>query len=394
VPADFTWLDVAMQSDAPPPAAVNGHCAAHILFTSGSTGFPKGVVVTHDSVRHFIRWAVAYFGTSATDRISCHPPLHFDLSTFDIFGTFAAGAELHLVPPEISLLPHKLREFIRRSQLTQWFSVPSVLAYMAKFDAVHDGDFPLLRRVLWCGDVLPTPVLSHWMRRLPHARFTNLYGPTETAIASSYYTVPQCPERDDEPIPIGRACDGEELLVIDAEGRPSAPGEVGELYIAGVGLSPGYWRDDEKTAAAFVPRSPHALPGDRMYRTGDLASVTADGLVRFVGRADSQIKTRGYRVELGEVEAALQLLTGVRECVAVGVASDGFDGCAICCAYVPSAPGVVTPASLREASARALPAYMVPSRWLELSELPATSNGKIDRRQVRELCAAALASAG
>ncbi len=388
VPPSFTWDDVARAPSDLLPSANRPGDAAHILFTSGSTGTPKGVVITHDNVRHFIEWALGYFGTAATDRISGHPPLHFDLSTFDIFGTFTAGAELHLVPAELSLLPHKVAELIREAELTQWFSVPSVLNYMAKFDAVRPGDFPLLRRVLWCGEVLPTPSLVYWMRRLPHVTFTNLYGPTEATIASSYYTVPGCPAAEDEVIPIGRACAGEELLVLDDALRPVPPGEVGDLYIRGVGLSPGYWRDGEKTRRAFLPYPGGVGPANRIYRTGDLATLGTDGLIRYLGRADFQVKTRGYRVELGEIEAALHALGTLRECVVVGVQSRGFDGTAICCAYVPSDPTTVTPAALRAALAAALPPYMVPSRWRMLDALPKTSNGKIDRRPLQELFAA------
>lgn len=384
----FTLGDLATYAAEPPPCANTPRDGAHILFTSGSTGTPKGVVITHASVRQFVEWAIGYFGTKPTDRISGHPPLHFDLSTFDVFGSFAAGAELHLVPPELNLLPHKLAELIRTSRLTQWFSVPSALNYMAKFDVVRQDDFPTLERVLWCGEVFPTPPLIYWMRRVPHASFTNLYGPTEATIASSYYTVPSCPASEDEVIPIGRACDGEELLVLDEALQPVPPGEVGDLYIAGAGLSPGYWRDPEKTRQAFLPRpGSGATPDDRIYRTGDLASIGADGLVRFLGRADSQIKTRGYRVELGEIETALHALGTLRECAVVGVPSQDFDGVAICCAYVPL-PGVaVTPASLRDAAARSLPSYMLPSRWLAFDELPKTSNSKIDRRRLKELFA-------
>jgi amino acid adenylation domain-containing protein len=390
----FTAADVTAYPDTAPACANSPQDAAHILFTSGSTGAPKGVVITHASVCRFIEWAVSYFGTSPDDRISGHPPLHFDLSTFDVFGTFAAGAELHLVPPELNLLPHKLAELIRKAELTQWFSVPSALNYMAKFDAVQQGDFPTLRRVLWCGEVFPTPALIYWMQRLPHVTFTNLYGPTEATIASSYYTVPACPASDDETIPIGRACGGEELLVLDERLRPVPPGEVGDLYIRGAGLSPGYWRDAEKTRAAFVPYPRgEGAAGDRIYRTGDLATLGSDGLVRFLGRADSQIKTRGYRVELGEIEAALHALGTLRECAVVAVPSGDFDGTAICCAYAP-VPGVdVTPPALREAIARALPPYMLPSRWLAFDELPKTTNGKIDRRRLRELFAPETVSA-
>jgi amino acid adenylation domain-containing protein len=352
--------------------------AAHILFTSGSTGEPKGVVITHANVLAFLDWAIPYFGAGPEDRHSGHPPLHFDLSTFDIYGTLSTGARLHLVPPALNLLPGKLAEFIRRSELTQWFSVPSTLSYMAKFDVVRDGDFQGLRRLLWCGEVFPTPALVYWMRKLPHVRFTNLYGPTEATIASSYYTVPACPDSDSASIPIGTACPGEELLVLDEALAPVPAGEIGDLYIRGVGLSPGYWRDPEKTSAAFRPDP--ARPGDRIYKTGDLARHGEDGPVYYVGRSDSQIKSRGYRIELGEIEAALGAVPGLVEGVVLAVDAQGFEGKTICCAYVPADGGGLNPVALRRALGTALPSYMLPSRWMALPTLPRNQSGKIDRR--------------
>jgi amino acid adenylation domain-containing protein len=358
---------------------------AHILFTSGSTGTPKGVVITHANVISFVGWAVKYFGIESSDRVSGHPPLHFDLSQFDIFGTFAAGAALHLVPAELSLMPNQLADFIRRSELTQWFSVPSVLNYMAKFDAVKVNDFPSLKRLLWCGEVFPTPALMHWMRRLPHVSFTNLYGPTEATIASSYYTVPKCPDDPCEAIPIGVACDGEELLVLNDDLRPALPDEAGDLYIGGVGLSPGYWRDSQKTDAAFLPH-PKALDGSgRIYKTGDRAKLGADGLVYYIGRADAQVKSRGYRIELGEIEMALNAIRGVKECAVVGVPTGGFEGTAICCAYVSAAPATVDAKALLGQLRTVLPAYMCPTRWAVLNQLPKNSSGKIDRPQLRRI---------
>ena len=375
----FALPDLAAYPSTPPAYANTDGDIAHILFTSGSTGTPKGVMITHRSVMHFVRWATTYFGTSPSDRISQHPPLHFDLSTFDIFATLSMGAELHLVPQELNLLPHKLAQFISDARLTQWFSVPSVLNMMAKFDVVIPGDFPNLRRILWCGEAIPSPTLIYWMHRLPHVRFTNLYGPTEATVASSYYTVPRCPTNPQELIPIGSACDGEELLVLDEHLRPVAAGEIGDLYIRGAGLSPGYWRDPEKTREAFLPYPGGKDSNDRIYKTGDLARRGADGLLHFLGRADTQIKSRGYRIELGEIEAALNSLPGLRESAVVAIQSAGFEGWKICCAYAPAPDHEIPPERLRKSLAALLPSYMLPSQWMRLDVLPKNANGKIDR---------------
>lgn len=366
----------ALEPTAP---AVGKDALAHLLFTSGSTGIPKGVMITHDMVSAFVDWALGHFGTKPGDRISGHPPLHFDLSTFDIYATLAAGAELHLVPASLGLDARRTASFIRDRELTQWFSVPSVLTYLARFDAVGDHDFPALERLLWCGEVLPTPILAHWMRRLPHVRFTNLYGPTEATIASSYYDVPAVPADESVPVPIGVPCAGESLVVLE-EGAPAPVGEIGELYIGGVGLSPGYWRDQEKTDAAFVT----GPDGERIYRTGDLARVDADGVVHFLGRTDSQIKSRGYRIELGEIETAVNTVAGVRECAVVGVDLGGFEGTTICCAYSVTEGAELPVNAMRRAVAALVPRYMVPAKWEVLDELPKNVNGKIDRPTLRE----------
>jgi amino acid adenylation domain-containing protein len=381
---EFTLDDLSAYSSEPRARQNSSGDAAHLLFTSGSTGTPKGVVITHANVIPFVEWGVKYFEMSPSDRISGHPPLHFDLSVFDIFGTFCAGAELHLVPPELNVLPNKLADFIRAAALTQWFSVPSLLTYMARFDVVQFNDFPALERLLWCGEVFPTPALIYWMRRLPHVTFTNLYGPTEATIASSYYTVPQCPEDETASIPIGTACPGEQLLVLDEHLQPVGPGEVGDLYIGGVGLSPGYWRDPDKTRSVFVPHPESPDSADRIYKTGDLATIGDDELVYFLGRADSQIKSRGHRIELGEIEAALNGLGCLAECAVVAIETKGFEGATICCAFVPSPRAEVTLVGLRKQLSTLLPNYMLPFRWMALEELPKNVNGKIDRRKLKE----------
>src|SRR5437899_5110265 len=255
---------------------------------------------------------------------------------------------------------------------------------MAKFDVVRPRDFPTLQRLLWCGEVFPTPGLIYWMQRLPHVQFTNLYGPTEATIASSFYTVARCPTDEKEPIPIGTACSGEELLVLDEQLRPLLPHTVGDLYIRGAGLSPGYWKDPEKTRRAFLPNPHSSDPTDRIYKTGDLAKIGEDGLVYFLGRADSQIKSRGYRIELGEIEAALNAVDAIQECAVVAIETEGFDGTAICCAYVPAPGREVTPVALREELRKALPGYMIPVRWMAFARLPHNGNVKIDRRKLKE----------
>lgn len=377
----FFLKDLASYSAEPVSYRNAQQDPAHILFTSGSTGDPKGVVITHANVLHFINWATKYFEIRSSERISCHSPLHFDLAYFDIFAAFATGAELHLVPPKLNLLPNKLADFIRLSELTQWFSVPSVLNYMARFDVVKFNDFPALKRVLWCGEVLPNRALMYWMKRLPHVVFSNLYGPTEATIASSYYTLPSCPTDERAAIPIGRACDGEELLIVDERLQPLPRGIVGHLCISGVGLSPGYWRDAEKTEAVFIRTS----AGRRIYKTGDLARTGEDGLTYFLGRADSQIKSWGYRIELSEIEAALNTFDELKESAVVAVRSDDFEESLICCGYVPRERSCNLNVLLRSKLSELLPKYMLPVRWMPLNQLPINANGKIDRRKLKEM---------
>jgi amino acid adenylation domain-containing protein len=382
IPVAFTLRDLSVYSTEPRDYQSRPTDPAHILFTSGSTGDPKGVVISHANVVHCTEWARKYFSMDASDRLSCHSPLHFDLSFMDIFAAAATGAELHLVSPEVSVMPNGPAEFIRESAVTQWFSVPSVLSYMAQFDRVRQDDFPALKRVLSCGDVLPTPTLMYWMKRLPHVTFTNLYGPTETTIVSSVYTVPACPDDPRVPIPIGVACEGEELLVLDGAMRPTRAGEIGEIHIGGAGLASGYWGQPALTEAVFVPDPRDAE--QRLYKTGDLGKVSEDGLIHILGRSDSQIKCRGYRIELGEIEAALHTISGLRESAVVALPSERFEGSVVCCAYSAVSDLDVNPVTLRRELSRMIPNYMLPTQWLAFPSLPMNANGKVDRRMLKQ----------
>ena len=282
-------------------------------------------------------------------------------------------------------MPHEVATFIQERQLTLWFSVPSQMAYVARFDALAGKDLTSLRHVVWCGDVLPTPSLLYWKHRLPGVTFTNRYGPTEATVASSYYTVPDDFDDPTASIPIGTACEGEELLVLDEQLARVPDGDTGDIHIRGVGLSPGYWRDPERTAAAF-PQEPHATGGaGRLYRTGDRGRRGPDGLVHFLGRADFQIKASGYRIEPAEVENAILRIGEIAACTVVSVKVDDFSGSGVGCAYVLANGTPLRVGEIKKRLADKLPPYMVPTRWLVLDELPVDSRGKIDRVQARVL---------
>lgn len=382
-PPKFSYSDIEKYSNIPHQVVRDPDTAAHILFTSGSTGEPKGVVITHNNIRAFISWAVSFFDMKDGERTSCHSPLHFDLSTFDIYGAFAAGCHLFLVPPEISLNPKKLTDFILNNKLDQWFSVPSALSYLSKFKAIPKGGFPNLKRLIWCGEVFPLPALTYWMENLPKVQFTNLYGPTEATIASSYFTVPEIPDEHTK-IPIGTPCEGEKLLVLNEDMQPVEDGEVGDLYISGEGLSPGYWRDEAKTESVFIWYTNSDGEKERIYKTGDLASVI-DGFVYFHGRSDYQIKSRGYRIELGEIEVALSQNEMLQEYAVVPIKKNGFEGTAIGCAYVGKGirNGELAPV-LKEKLRGKIPTYMMPHYWQEYDLLPRNGNGKIDRKKLTD----------
>lgn len=362
--------------------AASGSNLAYIIFTSGSTAQPKGVPITHDNVVHFVSWANTHFGLGPDDRISCHAPLYFDASVWDVFGALTSGAELHLVSPRVNLLPNLIAGFIRDSRLTQWHSVPAVLTAVANRDVIAHGEFPELRRLICGGEVLPAAALRYWMERLPHVEFVNVYGPTEATVVSSFHTLSSIPADTRERIPIGRAITGTQLAILDSDQRLAKVDEIGDLYIGGTGLSPGYWRDPDRTAAAFYEVPPRS--GRRWYRTGDLARVDAAGIFHFHGRVDRQIKTRGYRIELDEITAALSQLSGLAENAVIAIPVEGFEGTRICAAYV-TVPGVERhPAGLRAELAASLPAYMLPRRWLAFDSLPKNASGKIDHRMLEQ----------
>lgn len=376
----FSYRDIESQPDYPFQKIRDNDYPAQLLYTPGSDGRPKGVVTTHKNIQSFVQWAVPFFDMQEGDRISGYSSLFFDRSTFDIYGSMAAGSHLYLIPDKMSSLPEEVANFILENDLTQWFSEPSVLSLMADCDVVQKGDFPGLRRLIWSGEGFPVSALRYWMRKLPHVTFTRLYGRTETTIASSCYTVPEVPESGIE-IPIGKPCDGEKMIILDEEQNRVDDGETGDLFIAGTGLSLGYWKNDKATAGAFTWRLNHEGEYEYIHKTGDKASIEDDGLIYYRGRSDKQIISRGYRIELGEVEAALGNVNVLSEYAVVPVKKEGFKGTAIGCAYVSSASenGKI-PLLLKQNLIKKVPGYMMPHYWASFDKLPRSKNGDIDRK--------------
>lgn len=348
---------------------------AYILYTSGSTGDPKGVMLSHLNAMTFVQWGVAQFSVGPQDRLSNHAPLHFDLSIFDIFVAAAAGATLVLVPSQISVFPVEVVRFIEHQGITIWYSVPSILTMMTLRGGMKGGEFPRLRELLFAGEVFATKHLRQLMALLPHVAFHNLYGPTETNVCT-YYRVPLLPEHQTETIPIGKAIADVEVFAVTDDGRRAELGEVGELYVRGTTVMNGYWGDRERTDRVLVPNPLGGELRDLAYRTGDLVQQNGDQEYRFLGRRDAQIKSRGYRIELGDIEATLYANPSVVECAVVAV-PDEFISNRIK-AYLTVRGSVQENDLVRFCSER-IPRYMIPEIFEFRDALPKTSTGKIDR---------------
>ena len=353
---------------------------AYILYTSGSTGVPKGIMHTHRSGLSFAEWAATEYGLRPEDRLSNHAPLHFDLSTFDLFAGHIAGAATVIIPEGVTKFPVSLAKLMESERISIWYSVPFALIQLLLQAKLTSRDLRALRWVLFAGEPFPTKHLRALMAELPQARFSNLYGPTETNVCT-FYHVESLPESD-ESIPIGRPCANVEDLVVDGEDRPVVAGEVGELLIRGGVVMQGYWGMAEKTAQGFYRRAGAADGPDVFYRTGDLVQRQTDGNYRYLGRKDRQIKTRGYRVELDEIEVALLAHAEVEQ-AAVYTVPDGQGSHLIEAAVVPRAGVTPGAAELMEHLAGRLPPYALPARLTVTEDFPRTSTGKIDRRTLQ-----------
>jgi amino acid adenylation domain-containing protein len=377
----LTTDDIERQEATAPRDGTISLDIAYILYTSGSTGLPKGVMLSHQNALAFVRWTVERVGVREKDRLSNHAPLHFDLSVFDLYAAAMAGAAVVLVPAELSVFPVQIRNFLRNEAITIWYSVPSILSMLTVRGGLEPEDFPGLRTILFAGEVFPTKYLRRLMQLLPHVRFFNLYGPTETNVCT-WYEVPSLPEAATEPIPIGRAIDDVEVFAVTDEGSVAVVGEVGELHVRGTTVMHGYWGDAERTAHGLVADPRGGAGRDVSYRTGDLVRLRADGDYELIGRRDHQIKSRGYRIELGEIETTLLSHPDVLECAVIAIPDALVTNRIV--AFV-SAQNGLTEQDLVEIAAARVPHYMVPERIEFRGELPKTSTGKIDRQALASL---------
>jgi amino acid adenylation domain-containing protein len=377
----LTWEQACADTGADVPSPpLTEQDLAYILYTSGSTGTPKGIMHTHRSGLSFALWSAHTYGLTPEDRVSNHAPLHFDLSTFDFFAAAAAASATVIVPEAIARFPADLSSLMARERLTVWYSTPFALIQLLQRGALEKRDLGSLRWILFAGEVFPTKHLRELMARFPHAAFSNLYGPTETNVCT-FYHVPPLPEEMEEAIPIGIPCENVEPLVLDGDGKPVAQGEAGELLIRGGVVMRGYWGRPDLNERCFHRRKTFdGAYEDVFYRTGDLVRPLPDGNLLYLGRKDRQIKTRGYRVELDEVEVALLSHPDVEEAAAYPVPDGG--GSNLIEAAVTArngATGVTADGVLGHAAGR-LPSYALPVRLTVVDAFPRTSTGKIDRR--------------
>lgn len=350
---------------------------AYIINTSGSTGIPKGVIVSHRSIIDYIEWAAKTYTITEKDIIGNQSPFFFDNSVLDIYLTLKNRCTLILIPEELFSFPVKLLEFLTSKNINFIFFVPSILTNITKFDLLKTNK-PQLKKILFAGEVMPTKTLNYWISHYPNSLFSNLYGPTEITVDCTYYIVDRT-LKNDEPVPIGKKCNNSDVFLLDENNMlVTAPNTRGEICVRGTSLALGYYNNPQKTAEAFVqnPLNPHYE--EKIYKTGDIAYYNEYNEIIYVGRKDFQIKHNGYRIELGEIETALGIIPALHNICVI------YDEQNTQIVLYYEAEIEISHQFLIAALKNKLPKYMIPTKLIRLDKLPTNANGKIDRLALKK----------
>ena len=348
----------------------------YAICTSGSTGVPKGVLISHRSVLDFIPIFAETFGFDANERFGNQAPFDFDVSVKDIYTTLYCGASLHIIPKICFVMPNTLMDTLENECITSIVWAVSALCVVATLQAFDHRVPSHLRKILFSGEVMPIKMLNAWRTHYPDALFVNLYGPTEITCNCMYYVIDRTFEVD-EKLPLGVPFKNERIYVLGEDDQPVSPGQTGEICVCGTCLALGYYRDPERTAQAFVQNPLNADYPETMYRTGDLALLAEDGQYYYTARKDFQIKHMGHRIELEEIEVHLGAVDGVERAICLFDERRGR----ITAYYTGTAERADIVAALNVN----LPKYMQPNKYRRIDSMPLTKNGKVDRRALAEM---------
>lgn len=342
----------------------------YILFTSGSTGEPKGVTISHQAVVDYIEWITDAFSFDEHTVFGNQAPLYFDVSLQDIYVPLKMGATTYLIAQEQFSFPIRLLEYLKEKDINTIFWVPSALILVVNLKALGRVDLPNLKKVLFAGEVMPNKQLNQWRKAFPQIEFANLYGPTEITEICTYYKVNR-EFNDEDLLPMGKACENMDVFVLNENNELVTGNEIGELCVRGRGLSYGYYNNPQKTAEAFVQNPLQPNYHEMIYRTGDLVRYNEFGELMYAGRKDFQIKHMGHRIELGEIETAALAVEGIKQA---------------CCLYDTARSRIVlfyagakNDEELKELLPAYIPHYMIPNRFVKMDEIPLNMNGKLDR---------------
>ena len=378
----LSWEMISAADDEPMDVRQSTADLAYIIFTSGSTGTPKGISHTHRSGGNYARLAAETYGLTAADRLGNHAPLHFDISTMDYLAGPLVGAATVLIPEAYTKLPASLSQLVERERLTIWYSVPYALVQLLARGSVDQRDMSSLRWVIYGGEPFPVQHLYRLMELWPHARFSNSYGPAEVNQCAYYHLPVNAPQEAAPSIPIGSIWGTAKYLIVNQQDQTVKPGEAGELLVCTPTMMQGYWEQPELNARAFYNEIKTDGSVDCYYRTGDLAYLNDAGVLEYVGRKDRQIKIRGYRVELDEIESALATLQGVLESGCYPVVEGGRVQAIE--ASIRVRQGVELDVEQVQARLKALlPSYALPRQVDICEDLPRTTSGKVDRKKLQ-----------